>query len=97
MLIRVITTVPNTLRSPLSNSKYKNDAPTRGQLSSSWDVKRYRRPNVSQQNAVNKIVINALDELLTIDDTRTISLFQISLVVVVIHLAVCIIIEALPI
>ena len=32
---RVITTVPNTLRSSLSNSKYKNDAPTRGQLSSS--------------------------------------------------------------
>ena len=30
-------------------------------------------PNVSQQNAVNKIVINALDELLTIDDTRTIT------------------------
>ena len=53
-------------------------------------------PNVSQQNAVNKIVINALDELLTIDNTRTISApFKIALVVVVIYLAVCIIIEAL--
>ena len=52
-------------------------------------------PNVSQQNAVNKIVINALDELLTIDDTRTIAPIQIFLVVVVIYLTVCIIIEAL--
>ena len=51
-------------------------------------------PNVSQQNAVNKIVINALDELLTIDDTRTITPIQILLVVIVIYLAVCIIIGA---
>ena len=38
-------------------------------------------PNVSQQNAVNKIVINVLDELLTIDDTRTTAPTQILLVV----------------
>ena len=50
-------------------------------------------PNVSQQNAVNRIVINTMDELLSMDDTRTAA--RILLVVIVIYLVVCSTIGAL--
>ena len=52
-------------------------------------------PNVSQQNAVNRIVINAMDELLTIDDTRTTTPTRILVVIIVIYLALCLTIGAL--
>ena len=56
---RVITTVPNTLRLPLSNSKNTRMTPQREDNYQVAEVSNVTAaPNVSQQNAVNKIVIN---------------------------------------
>ena len=50
-------------------------------------------PNISSNAAVNRIVINTMDELLSMDDTRTVT--RILLVVLVIYLLLCLIIAAL--
>ena len=50
-------------------------------------------PNISSNAAVNRIVINTMDELLSMDNSRTIT--RILLAVLVIYLFLCLIIAAL--
>ena len=50
-------------------------------------------PNISSNAAVNRIVINTMDELLSMDNSRTIT--RILLTVLVIYLFLCLIIATL--
>ena len=50
-------------------------------------------PNISSNAAVNRIVINTMEELLSMDNTRTVT--RILLVVLVIYLFLCLIIATL--